>query len=88
MKSFTSLGNSFNGNTERPGQFSLLFSALWHELMKRRVEETECHGQSVHRLECAFHVLLYKGEQLVDCLPALNLIFAEDHLAEDEERLL
>ncbi len=58
-----------------------------NELMKRRIEQTECHGPSVHRFQCPFHVFLHEGEELVNSLPALFFTLAEDYLAEDKERL-
>ena len=61
--------------------------AVGDELVQRRVEQTHGHGHAVHDCHRLLDVVLHRGEEFLQYLDAVLLIHAENHLAEQEERL-
>ena len=64
------------------GQLCLLFRTLRHELVQRRVEETDGHRQTLHGLHRAFQRGLDEWEEFTQGRPALFGGTTEDHLTE------
>ena len=73
---------------EAVGQFALLFLALRHELVQRRIEQADGDRQAVHGFQGRLDVALDEREELGQRFAALLGGLAEDHLAQQEERLI
>ncbi len=58
------------------------------ELVERRIEQADRHGQPRHRLEDPLEVALLHREEPVEDRATLLLVAREDHLADDREPLL
>ena len=58
------------------------------ELVERRVEEADGHGQPGHGLEDSLEVALLQRQEPVERAAALLLVAREDHLADDREPLV
>ena len=72
----------FIGNVQVGGQLFLFLLEVGHELVQRRIEQANRHGQAVHRFEQALEVAPLDREQLGERLAASGLVVGEDHLAD------
>ena len=86
MQGFAALLDFLDGDAQVAGNLFLLFLGLGHELVKRRVQETEDDGLAVHDLQRALdgglHVRLQVGQGGL----ALFVRVAKNHLAQFGQR--
>lgn len=87
MQVFGPLGDLFDRDAERCGQFGPRLGSIRHEFVQRRVEQTEGDRQSAHRLERVFDVALHENEELVQRLHPLFAGVRQNHFAQRKERL-
>src|SRR4030042_6909763 len=66
VQGITTFFNVFSLDAQRFCQFFLLFSLLWHKLMKWRVKQPESNWENIHCFESGFYVLLYKRETFTE----------------------
>ena len=68
-------------DAELPGHLLLLGGLMRQELMQRRIEQADRHGQAVHGLEDALEVLALNRLELGQGLATSGFVVGEDHLA-------
>src|SRR5690606_28591879 len=64
-----------------------LLLLMRHELVERRIEESDRDGETVHRLERRLDVALHVREELIERLAPGLEVGSEDHAAQPIERL-
>ncbi|GAK50040.1 hypothetical protein U14_01265 [Candidatus Moduliflexus flocculans] len=77
----------FGVNTKAFREFVAFSLLLRHEFVQRRVNRADCDREAVHRLQCAFDVVLHVWEEFVKGGAAFCDGFGGDHFAEDEQRI-
>ena len=88
MQALAAFFNIVNAYAQLFGQFSLFLGSLRHELMERRVEQTESNGLAVHYLQGILYGLLDVRLQFSQSGLSLFVGLGEYHFPELGQRCL